>query len=68
MERFLKEGLQALQEAAESHATRFFDVANRSAVYAGRVTLRPKDMGFIRDLRCHSISQCERDREHEWKA
>ena len=52
IQRFSKEGLRALQEAAESHPTCYFDVTARSAVHAGRVTLRPNDVGFIRELRC----------------
>ena len=51
IQRFSKEGLRALQEVAESHATRYFDMANRSAVHAGLVTLRANDVGFIRELR-----------------
>ena len=44
-----------LQEAAEAHATRYLDTTNRSAIHAGRVTLRPKDISFVRGLR-HSFN------------
>ena len=51
IKRFSKEGLRALQEATEAHTMRYFDVANRSAIHAGHVTMQPEDVSFIRVLR-----------------
>lgn len=46
-----REALMAIQESAELYLTFFFQDANRIAVHAKRVTLMPKDMQLIFQLR-----------------
>jgi histone H3 len=42
--RYKKEGLEALQEAAEQYLVRFFSDANEIAIHAKRTTIKPSDM------------------------
>lgn len=41
----------ALQEATESYFVSLLADANRIAIHAGRVTIKPKDMMFAEHLR-----------------
>lgn len=46
-----REALQALQEACELYLTQLFEDSNRCAAHARRITLMPKDMRLVLDIR-----------------
>lgn len=45
------EALKALQEAAEMYLTYLFEDANKCAMHARRVTLMPRDIHLVLDIR-----------------
>ncbi|KAJ8925092.1 hypothetical protein NQ315_001264 [Exocentrus adspersus] len=45
------EALRALQEAAEMYLTQLFEDANKCAMHAKRVTLVPKDVRLVLDIK-----------------
>lgn len=46
-----RQALHALQEACEIYVTQIFEDSNRCASHAGRITVFPKDMKLVLDLR-----------------
>ena len=49
--RFTSAAIAALHVAAEDHAVRTFEMSNLAAIHAKRVTIMPKDMQFVRQIR-----------------
>jgi len=45
-----RDALLALQMAAENFLTMLFEMANRVAIHARRVTIQPKDIALVREL------------------
>ena len=49
--RIKRDALLALQEAAESYLVQLFDDSNLAAIHAKRVTIMPKDMELVSQIR-----------------
>ena len=49
--RFTSTAIAALHVAAEDYAVRTFEMSNLAAIHAKRVTIQPKDMQFVRNIR-----------------
>lgn len=49
--------LEALQTSTEAYLTAVFEDTNKAAIHGKRVTIRPEDMHFIRDIRTHTNPQ-----------
>ena len=54
--RFTKEAIQALRSASEAYLLEIFKKANLACQHAGRCTLQPKDIRFVRRVLDHDIS------------
>lgn len=48
--RFEEKALDALQEAAEAYLVSVFDMTNRAAIHAKRITIDGKDLSFLRSI------------------
>lgn len=46
-----RQALQALQEASEIYITQLFEDSNRCAAHARRITVMPRDMRLVLDIR-----------------
>ena len=49
--RWTKQGMEALQDAAETHMINYYEDCGLLAINSGRVTIQPKDMKLARRLR-----------------
>ena len=54
--RFTKEAIQALRSSAEAYLLEIFEKANLAYRHAGRCTLQPKDMRFVRRVLDHDTT------------
>ena len=54
--RFTKEAIQALRSSAEAYLLEIFEKANLACRHAGRCTLQPKDIRFVRRVLDHDTS------------
>lgn len=49
--RWTSGSIEVLQTAAEAFLTALFEDTNKAAIHAKRVTIRPEDMRFVREIR-----------------
>ena len=54
--RFTKEAIQALWSGVEAYLLEVFEKANLACRHAGRCTLQPKDIRFVRMVLNHDVT------------
>ena len=65
---FTKEAIQALRSGAEAYLLEIFEKANLACQHAGRCTLQPKDIRFVRRVLDHDVTMgCSEEAIHGWR-